>query len=93
MKERRECQDPLRFRQPAREDSLQDNASHQAYESKRLSDAGEQLSAIVVCCRPGGGVLSVQADSEGGAGQARGQQQPRIQFAKQQERGGKRDQQ
>src|SRR5882762_11560064 len=34
MEERRECQDPLRFRQPTSENDLQDNASHQPYESK-----------------------------------------------------------
>ena len=91
MKERRKCQDPLRFRQSSREDALQDDASHQPYESKRLPDAHEQLGAIVVRCRPGAGVLSVQTGCEGRAGQAGSQQQARIQFAKQQKRSYKRN--
>src|SRR5277367_4341143 len=45
-------QDVLRLRQASCEYSLQDDASHQPYKGRRLSDAGKQLGGIEVFCRP-----------------------------------------
>ncbi len=72
--------------------SLQDDASHQSYKRNRLSDAGEQLGAIVILRGPGSGVLRVQVDGESCAGKAGSQQQPRVQFAQHQQSTGKRNQ-
>src|SRR5712671_7880174 len=78
VKERRECQDPLRFRQPTSENALQDNASHQSYESKRLADARQQLGAIIVFCGPRTGVLGAENSRQGCACQPSSEDQPRI---------------
>src|SRR5258705_1211058 len=76
MKERRECQDPLRFRQPTSENALQDNASHQAYESKRLADARQQLGAIIDFCGPRTGALVAENSRDVCACHASGENQP-----------------
>ena len=58
-------QDPFRFRQAPCEYALQNDASHQPYQGKGLSDADEQLGTIVVFCRPRACVLSTQDSRQG----------------------------
>src|ERR1700675_4750981 len=82
MKERGKRKDPLRFRQPPGEDSLQDNAGHQPDERKRLSNADQQFGAIVVFRRPRTRVLGAHHSRHSGARQPGSKEQPRIQPAK-----------
>src|ERR1700722_826172 len=87
MKEGRKTEGPLCLCQAAGEDGLQHNAADQSDESKSLSDTDEQFRAIEVLRSPSGGVLRAQPGSECRTGKPRGEQQARIDFAQEQERG------
>ena len=93
MKEGREGQDPLRFRQAAGEDCLQHNAADQADESKSLSHTDEQFRAVEVLRRPRRGVLRAQPGSKCRTSKPRREQQAWIEFSQKQKRGneGNRD--
>src|ERR1700692_3983293 len=84
VKESRKGEDPLRFGQSSREDCLQHDAADKSDESKRLSDAGEQLGAVEVLGRPRVAVLRIQPGSKGSAGKADGEEETGIEFAQQQ---------
>src|ERR1700688_1342563 len=84
VKESRKSKDPLRFGQSSREDCLQHDAADKSDESKRLSDAGEQLGAVEVLGRPRAAVLRIQPGSKGSTGKADGEEETGIKFAQQQ---------
>src|SRR6478609_9074301 len=81
VKESRKSKDPLRFGQSSREDCLQHDAADKSDESKRLSDASEQLSAVEVLGRPHAAVLRIQAGRKGTTRKADGQEETGIKFA------------
>src|ERR1700686_3866105 len=96
VKESRKSKDPLRFSQSSREDGLQHDAADESDESKRLSDAGEQLGAIESLGRPRAAVLGIHPGRKGSAGKSNGEEETGIKFAQQQKcscerKGNKRD--
>ena len=84
VKESRKGKDPLRFGQSPREDCLQHDAADKSDESKRLSDAGQQLGAVEVLGRPRAAVLRIQPGSKGSTGKADSEEEAGIEFAQQQ---------
>src|ERR1700686_1944815 len=91
VKESRKSKDPLRFGQSSREDCLQHDAADKSDESKRLSDAGEQLGAVEVLGCPRAAVLRIQPGSKGSTRKSNGEEETGIKFAQQQKRSCERE--
>src|SRR5882724_9402534 len=81
VKESRKSKNPLRFGQSPREDCLQYDAADKADESKRLPEAGQQLSTVEVLGRPGAAVFRIQPGGKGSAAKSDGEEQTGIEFA------------
>src|SRR5882724_5239251 len=81
VKESRKSKDPLRFGQSPREDCLQYDAADKSDESKRLPEAGQQLSTVEVLGRPGAAVFRIQPGGKGSAAKSDGEEQTGIEFA------------
>src|SRR6266436_718173 len=84
VKESRKSKDPLRFGQSPREDCLQYDAADKSDESKRLPEAGQQLSTVEVLGRPRAAVFRIQPGGKGSAAKSDGEEQTGIEFAQQQ---------
>src|SRR6266403_739100 len=81
VKVSRKGQDPLRFGQSPGEDCLQHDAADKSDESKRLPDAGKQLSAVEVLGRPCTAVMRIPPGGECGTSQTDGEEKTGIKFA------------
>jgi len=93
MKEGGKRQNPLRLRQSARENSLQDNRGYESDKRKRLPNAHEQLGAVVVRGSPRAGDVCIQVAGKSHERKTGSQKQARVKVSQQNECGDKRDQQ